>query len=244
MSTEEKIKQLKRSILDSHKTNLKFKIDEVLSLCDSVIEELMLLQLYNYFQNYEKSERDDMSYFAKIEFIEDEIALWDIEPNSKIDKKKLKSKVEKYNYRYDNGLYHKNIGFKVGFNDIEWISAEYMRENPNEAVVDSIITRELEIRPQSEIIIDGKNYRLDIALILNRIKKGKVIDSRKMALECDGYDYHSSPEQKKNDDIRVRKLKINGYKEVFRYSGSEIYRISDISEIHSNIEEIIKMLML
>ena len=101
------------------------------------------------------------------------------------------------------------------------------------------------IYPQFEAEIDNTNFKIDIAVIL--VRKDffeNIIETRKIALECDGYDYHSSALQKKNDDIRTRKLKINGWKEVFRYSGSEIYGISDISEVHSKFEEIISMLMI
>ena len=54
----------------------------------------------------------------------------------------------------------------------------------------------------------------------------------------DGYDYHSSPAQKKSDDIRLRKLKLNGWSEVFRYSGSEISGFSEheFKEIFDEIE--------
>lgn len=241
--TTKKIEDLKRTIFESHLIDLKFRMDEVLSICDSEIERLMLLQFYNYFQNYGKVKRDYLSHFSKIDFIEDEIM--DVDPETKItiaEKIRLEEKIRKYNYRYEYAGYYKYIGFRVKAN-ISWTSMEEIETNPNMYIDDSIF-QEFEIYPQFETKIDGINYRIDIAIILNRRQKNKIIDTRRIALECDGYDYHSSPEQKKSDDIRTRKLKTNGWKEVFRYSGSEIYRINDIGEVHYNFEEILKMLMI
>lgn len=60
-----------------------------------------------------------------------------------------------------------------------------------------------------------------------------------------GYDYHSSPDQKRDDDIRARKLKRCGWKEILRYSGIEINRINDNLELtHYNFEEIMDIILL
>lgn len=99
-----------------------------------------------------------------------------------------------------------------------------------------------EIRPQYLVKIDNIEYRLDIAIILNRKTfNGKIMESKKVALECDGYDYHSSPEQKRNDDIRTRKLKKSGWKEVLRYSGRELYNLNK-HEVDSLFKEIVEVL--
>ncbi|PKH68906.1 hypothetical protein CXF59_01110 [Flavobacterium sp. ALD4] len=222
--------------------NLQFKIDEVLSICDSEIEELMLLQLFDYFQNYGKVKTQDMSRFSEVEFIEEEICLGDPDsPITENEKTRLENKIKKYNYRFDRGFYYKNIGFKVKLNFSEPLSLSSIAGNP---IIDNIITREFAIYPQSEVTIAKTNYRIDIAIILNREQNEKIIDTRKIALECDGYDYHSSAIQKMNDDKRTRKLKINGWKDVFRYSGKEIYQVRDIGEVHYKFEEIITMLMI
>jgi hypothetical protein len=242
--TTNKIIKLKETIFENHYNDLKIKLEDVLSMCDSEIEELMLLQLYNYFQNFEKRVREDFSRFSEINFIEEELVLEDPDLPISINKKiQLESRIKKHNYRYDYGGYYKYIGFKVLENVSEGFTLEELETDPNLTIYD-FIYREFHIYPQFETIVDNVNYRVDIAIILNRLQNGKIIDTRKIALECDGYDYHSSPEQKKNDDIRTRKLKLNGWKEVFRYSGSEIYQIKDMQVIHSNFEDIIKMLMI
>jgi very-short-patch-repair endonuclease len=44
----------------------------------------------------------------------------------------------------------------------------------------------------------------------------------KIAIECDGKDFHSSPSQKKYDKKRSAYLYRHGYKHVIRFTGSEI----------------------
>lgn len=56
-------------------------------------------------------------------------------------------------------------------------------------------------------------FRIDLALPQYRI-----------AIECDGKAYHSSPEQKKYDKRRTSYLRRHGWKSVIRFSGSEINR--------------------
>ncbi|MFT4416780.1 endonuclease domain-containing protein [Fredinandcohnia humi] len=55
-------------------------------------------------------------------------------------------------------------------------------------------------------------YRIDIALT-----------QYKLAIECDGKAYHSSPKQKAHDRMKDKYLRKNGWK-VLRFSGRQIYR--------------------
>lgn len=55
-------------------------------------------------------------------------------------------------------------------------------------------------------------YRLDLAF-----------PKRKIAIECDGHAYHSTPEQKARDKRRDRYLVRNGWM-VLRFTGKEIHR--------------------
>jgi very-short-patch-repair endonuclease len=57
-------------------------------------------------------------------------------------------------------------------------------------------------------------YRIDLALF---------IGSKKLAIECDGKAYHSSPRQKAHDRKKNAYLRKNGW-EVLRFSGRQIYR--------------------
>lgn len=239
---EGKINKLKQGIFETHLDELKFKLNEVISMGESPIEKLMLLQLFNYFQKYGKVGNDtDESHFTEIKFIEEEICLWDIdEPLSNSEKKRLEDKIERFNYRYKNGMYYKNIGFKCTINRSEGVSMNSMDNR--------LIFRDIEVRPQYYETVDQNYYRIDIAFILNRrdwYNNNEIIDTKKIVIECDGYDYHSSPDQKREDDIRARKLKRGGWKEILRYSGSEINRINDNLELtHYNFEEIMDIILL
>jgi very-short-patch-repair endonuclease len=60
-------------------------------------------------------------------------------------------------------------------------------------------------------VLCGK-YRIDLALT-----------AYKIAIECDGKDYHSSAKQKAHDKKKDEFLKANGWK-VLRFSGKRIYK--------------------
>lgn len=234
-----KVESLKNEITNNIVNEFNLQVDEVLSICESEIEKLMLLHLYRYFQKFREN-GDWFNRYYELEFIEDEIMLGDPDV-SLFEDKKLKERVEKYNYRKVEHVFLKNIGFKVKDVRSEGISIDTIKTKS--IYFDDMIEREFEIRPQYSVAIDGIEYRLDIAIILNRkTADNKIIESKKVALECDGYDYHSSPEQKRNDDIRTRKLKKNGWREVLRYSGKELHSLKSRKEVHSLFEEIIDVL--
>ncbi len=238
--SDPKVETLKKEITDNIVNKFNLQIDEVLSMCESEIEKLMLLHLFRYFQKF----REDgycIDKYYKLEFIDDEIILGDPDISA-FENLKLKEKVRKYNYRDESYHFLKNIGFKVRNSFFEGLSLDSKSNSP---LVDELVSREFEVIPQYPVTVDGIDYRLDIAIILNRKTfDGKIIESKKVALECDGYDYHSSPEQKRNDDIRTRKLKKSGWKEVLRYSGKELHSLKSIKEVHSLFEEIIEILLI
>lgn len=69
-------------------------------------------------------------------------------------------------------------------------------------------------------------YRIDLALLGQRI-----------AIECDGKAYHSSPQQKAHDRRKDKYLKDNGWR-VLRFSGRMITR--DLGKVLQRIDEAIK----
>ena len=140
---------------------------------------------------------------------------------------------------YLTGCLQCNIGEPVSVNRLI-VDVEF-HNNVKEKDFLGMVEREFLIYPQYCTLIDGINYRIDIALVLNRKIGEKIISTKKIALECDGYDYHSSPKQKKDDDIRTRKLKKSGWKDVLRYSGSELYGLKE-SSIPALFDEIIDIL--
>jgi very-short-patch-repair endonuclease len=111
------------------------------------------------------------------------------------------------------------------------------------------VTRVFKVYPQYEVIGDNYSCRIDIAIFLERVKEerknGKkhdvVIETKKVALECDGYEYHSTKEQQTNDSKRARKLERDGWR-VIRYSGAELYKINDDEDFNKIFDEIIDIL--
>jgi len=241
--------KLKKGIIETHSSEFKFKLDEVISMGESPIEKMMLLQLFNYFQKYGRfgKDSDDIDrHFTEIEFIEEEICLWDDygKPLSFSDQKILEDKIDRFNYRSNNCMFYKNIGFKCTINRSEGVVINWNSSEPSN---EKIIFRDIEVMPQFYETVDQSAYRIDIAFILKRRDglNDNVIDIKKIAIECDGYDYHSSPDQKRADDIRSRQLKRLGWKEILRYSGSEIYRTNDnLSLTHYQFEEIMDIILL
>ena len=67
------------------------------------------------------------------------------------------------------------------------------------------------LRAQWEVEAGGNRYRLDFA-----------IPEKKIAIEVDGHEFHSTKEQRTKDAVRDRNLQLEGWR-VFRFTGSEIY---------------------
>lgn len=70
---------------------------------------------------------------------------------------------------------------------------------------------------QKEVVIDEHQYRIDIAL---------VSPFKRIAVECDGAQWHSSPDDAAKDAARDRALVLDGWT-VLRFTGREIHRTPD-----------------
>lgn len=85
------------------------------------------------------------------------------------------------------------------------------------------------IRPQKVINNNGNKYRVDFFIsdffaktgIMTKLKTLRL--KRPIIIECDGYDYHSTRQQKNSDTERENELKMLGYP-VIRFTGSQIYK--------------------
>jgi len=62
-------------------------------------------------------------------------------------------------------------------------------------------------------------YRLDFGLVRHRFGRPAV----KLAIEIDGWLYHSTPEQKERDRKRQEYCEARGW-QFIRFTGSEVYR--------------------
>ncbi len=228
MSTETKIKGLTGQIEDNYLREFRLKFEEVLSFCESPIEKLMLLQLYNYFSSI--NEKVDWIKSYKVKFIEDQIFLQAYE---EIDRIWLKEIIKKYEYRKTNDCYLKYKGFMA----VSSFTEPY-GNNPDER-------REFEVYPQYRVKTDNIRYRIDIVIVLKRRSEstGKIFETRRLAIECDGYEFHK--DAYREDLERTRRLKACGFKEVLRYSGSEIYIVgNDLQKTHQSFKQMLDIIML
>lgn len=239
MSTNEKNRLLKKNIICQKSNSFEFKLNDVLSICESEIETLFLLELFNYFENFEKKIYDTGLY-ADIDFILSEIDPY--EPGINIlERQDLINKINKYKFQKEGPFYYKYIGFRVNKNSTELVNVNDLADESN------FFYLQFEVIPQFEVVTENGNKRIDIAIIANKCDPytNRIIETKKIALECDGFDYHSKPEQYRKDKERERYLKSVGWTDVLRYSGSEIYRIdNNFNKTGLIINEIIKILTL
>lgn len=222
-------KILLKKIKSQIEKDFDFQMNDMLSICDSEIEKLLLIHFFRYLQVKKLDEHELLNEFSFPQFILDYQHPYHYKHMGLIEEsERILNEVDQKKYRFAEGEFQKYIGFQVKGNayDNNEFDGQYHTTR-----------QEICIYPQFFHRINEKLHKIDIAVVLNRWKENKIVETRKIALECDGYDYHSSPEQKKNDDIRARRLKINGWKEVFRYSGKEIVQMSDddFDEIFSEI---------
>ncbi|WP_245596765.1 endonuclease domain-containing protein [Shimazuella kribbensis] len=70
-------------------------------------------------------------------------------------------------------------------------------------------------------LLKQKGYRLKTQVPCGKYFIDIAIPRYKLAIECDGKAYHSSPEQKRHDERKNRYLRKNGWS-VLRFSGSDI----------------------
>lgn len=93
------------------------------------------------------------------------------------------------------------------------------------------------IIPQYCLNIFGKEYRIDFAILCKSYENNTFQKEVKIAIECDGFEYHSSKEALQRDTSRNRALTLEGWK-VYRFSGTEIYNMITDNQIENLLREI------
>jgi len=79
-----------------------------------------------------------------------------------------------------------------------------------------------EILPQKTFEVDGSNYRVDFCIEkMSELKRKKYLYTR-IAVECDGYEYHSSKEQIAYDHRRDTGLLLRHGLHIIRFTGAEL----------------------
>jgi hypothetical protein len=190
-------------MLNRYYTKLKDKIEKVIELCESPIEEQLLLKLTEYvlINSLEDNSQIIQNYKLCIgsDFIDKNGEWWDLE-------RPVEEFNDKYFIRIFNNSY--NNGSKV-------------------------YERYIDIKPQHKIYyfedknsINKKYYILDFGVFLYETKTNKLV--RTFCIECDGYEFHSTKEHIIKDNSRSRKLldRENDFTTI-RYLGREINEMTD-----------------
>jgi very-short-patch-repair endonuclease len=204
-------------------------IKEYLNLCESEIEKIFLVNLFQYFFEEKFSLKTYHYEYADDEFIEFD----DFHPYFEYENE----------HTYDCHLAgivmterKEKSTHTIKFNKITHQFEENNRPNESEWITE-ITLKKYTFIPQYKLMIEENNYRLDFALIYEKLINDELIKEVKIAIECDGHDFHSTKEQIRKDSIRTRKLMSNGGR-VIRYTGSEIYQNANKSEMRDVISEI------
>lgn len=239
MGTTKKAKEIKANILKKHANEFEVKLDELLTFCESPIEKLFILQFIDFF--YTKKFGDEFTPYIGL------VMLREYHDNGSFQDPDI---YNRENYRQIGPDYEIYNGFKINLRTSYGFKPNplYGKLSKEKTYIDWMTTtqRKLKFYPQHVVTINNRKYRIDLAVIL--IEENYITDEikkSKLALEFDGYDYHKQPEKFKEDKIRERALKRNGWKEVLRYSGSEIYNVGkDLEKISYNFEEMLDILYL
>jgi very-short-patch-repair endonuclease len=188
-------------------------IKEYLKLCETEIEKIFLVNLFQYFFEEKFSLKTYHYEYYNPEFIEFD----DFHPY----------------FEYENEhTFDCNLAGVVMTERKEKITHTIKSEWEKE-----ITLKKYTFIPQYKLVIADNNYRLDFALIYEIFINDELKKEVKIAIECDGHDFHSSKEQIRKDSMRTRKLMSQGWR-VIRYSGSEIYQKANRSEMRDIISEI------
>ncbi|SEN80969.1 Protein of unknown function [Mesobacillus persicus] len=109
---------------------------------------------------------------------------------------------------------------------------------PGEPVIDYITLQQLkcesyiERRLYKALVSNGYHIRTQVPCGKYRIDL--TLPEHKIAIECDGKDFHSTPEQKIHDRKKNAYLRKNGWK-VIRFSGRQINR--ELKKVISQINK-------
>lgn len=228
-----RIESLKRGILLRIETG----IQNVIEICESPIEQIFLLNFLKFSTCL--NEGDDPT-FNNLTFISTTIDPKDADNQSNLGNNSCSDSVPR--------THEKLIGFQLVGEWETWDWSDLENGTAKE------IRKYFEVFPQYEIDINGNNFRIDIAIIMKRMHfteggwmdeafrrsenlHAKLLSKRKIAIECDGHEFHSSKEQKARDNKRSRLLQSDGWR-VLRYSGSEINSFEKVKQFNKIMSEI------
>lgn len=209
MSTLDKINFQKSAI---HKIQSDF-IEELLNLCESEIEKLFFVNLIYYlFDSKFKLNSFTLPCNEAIHrfYFHDLYRLRDVQQGS---------------HSFEEAFEFENLGYKADALDyIKTIGLGFHDEHPFDDFSNRVYYR---IIPQYKIKFE-KNYRLDFAILAQCHHNEKKIET-KIAIECDGFEFHSKKEDLQKDNYKLRELTLNGWK-IYKFSGTEIYNMDNFKK--------------
>lgn len=209
----EKIKRLTKELIDQKGTDIR----ELLSITESPIEKLFLLYTISYI----------------------EVSMHE-ELYPEVPKDAMLVSID--GYKYERNSFDKNIkenavrGLSLSYVDIhgkgqsdgsgydKFLSKEGKIINmkvsaPSNKNQNRI--QNLKIYPQYKVETSNYSYRLDFAFMLFENVDNVLKLSKKIGIECDGYEHHSSKKRFSKDRERIRNLISDDWK-MLSFSGSEI----------------------
>lgn len=191
--------------------------ENLLSLTESPIEKIFLLYVLNFIENAAAHEFYSKIHINGYSFIDNS------EPENQFSGDKAIG-LEIISCGTGVKVYYPN---GIPLSDGRFINIEknyfrreksliYAEDNAHFSYIQSLL-----FYPQYQVQIGQTNYRLDFAFLLHESINHESTLVKKVGIECDGYDYHSSPKQFKRDRERGRQLQKNDWT-IIRYSGSDI----------------------
>lgn len=132
------------------------------------------------------------------------------------------------NLRYDFGMYAEYCQSPIEtalLLELQWCSGDFTsvpnfmflpKEIEKDRIWRALSAPQIGIIPQAQ----WQNYRIDIAVLTPGANGGRL----KVAIECDGHDFHEkTKEQASRDKSRDRDLTLGGWVPM-HFTGSEIYK--------------------
>jgi very-short-patch-repair endonuclease len=168
-----------------------------------------------------------------LKFIEESLLLKDIRDFNIIDGYTyIMECADEFCLSFTNKIIGLSINHTSSWVSVEVKSLDYLnvrQSNPTKRKIERIeakpdqyiMKQRLDLYPQYPIQIKSRRYRLDFALLLHEENNEGSEIRKKIAIECDGYEYHSSPSQFNKDRERTRDLQSDDWT-VFQYSGSDL----------------------
>lgn len=213
---------LKEDILNEFRTFM----DDLLSICESEIERQFLL----FFIKYIFKDIYSLTPFSPTGFMDkDSFDEWCITSIKRIWEEVDRSKLsqEEINEYLDKGYNFHELSL------VKTIGIEFKDEH----FFDNCFTI-YKIIPQFKVDLK-RSLRLDFALFaFHHGDDGNVTES-KIAIECDGFEYHSTKDQLTNDNQKNRILQFDNWK-IYRMSGSEIFTTNNIQTIINDMRRFTK----